>query len=125
MEYEEGEDDDYNEEELEDPEGEPIEEVFESGSISLGTKERKGSDRIAAPHLGRLAKSKLLSIRAKQLSIGRLSVIPLSRLRSRDFRQIALQEIEERVIPLKVKRQFPDGWYEIWEIKDFESIAKD
>lgn len=123
MEYDEPEDD-FDEEELEDPEAEEIDEIFEAGVVYKG-KERTGKERIASSFLGRLAKTRMISARAKQLEAGAASTIPRNRLKSGDILEIAKQEVRERICPIKIVRKFPDGSYEVWGIQDFEWIAKD
>jgi DNA-directed RNA polymerase subunit K/omega len=66
----------------------------------------------------------MIAARAKQLELTEniSSTIPPTRLRSTEPQKIALQELEERVIPIKIVRKYPDGTYEVWTIKDFKYI---
>lgn len=109
--------------ELEQPE---FEEIFQTDGHKLGeVKYREGSERKTPPFLGKLEKSKLILSRVKQLELGMPSVIPRERLRSGELINIAKQELEEKVIPIKIVRKFPDGTVEIWPVTDFKYIAKD
>ena len=116
-------DDDFEEEEFEEPEAEPIDEIHAAGATIFGTMERTGADRISTPYLGWLARSALISRRVKQLEGGEPSVIPTNELKSGVIGRIAEQELEERKIPLKIVRKFPGGIFETWNIGDFVGIA--
>lgn len=107
--------------ELEQPE---FEEVFQ-GEVGELSHMRKREERLSKPVLGQLAKTRLISARAAQLQSGALSKIPMEQLKSRELQKIARQELEEKVIPIKIVRTFPDGSYEVWEITDFKYIARD
>jgi DNA-directed RNA polymerase subunit K/omega len=103
-----------------------FEEVFQSDINQLiPDRERVGSDRISKPTLGKLAKARLIAARAGQLELGASPQIPFNRLRSNEPQKIAQQELQEKVIPLKIVRKFPDGTFEVWTIKDFKYIVRD
>jgi DNA-directed RNA polymerase subunit K/omega len=109
--------------EIDQPE---FEEIFQSdiGDIDL-RRRREGVDRISKPFLGKLAKARLIAARSEQLQLGAPPVIPPNRLRSSELQEIALQEFDERVIPIKIIRKFADGTYEIWSINDFRYFVRD
>lgn len=100
------------------------EEIFE-GEVNELSHMRKREERLSKPILGQLEKTRLISARAARLQEGYLSKIPIERLKSRELQKIARQELEEKVIPIKIIRTFPDGSYEVWEITDFKYIARD
>jgi len=109
--------------EIEQPE---FEEVFQSEIAGIGNlRRREGADRISQPILGKLAKARLISARSKQLELGAPPAIPRTRLRSGELQEIAKQELEERVLPIKIIRKFADGTYEVWTLTDFRFIARD
>lgn len=110
--------------EFEQPE---FEDIFVSSNIDESDmgRRREGNDRIGKPFLGKLAKARLIAARAGQLQLGSPPKIPLSRLRSGEIQEIAEQEFDEKVIPIKIVRRFADGTYEVWEVKDFQYIVRD
>lgn len=108
--------------EIEQPE---FEEIFQSETDLSNARRREGNDRISKPFLGKLAKARLIAARSRQIQIGAPLVIPVERLKSRNSQDIAKQELQERVIPIKIIRRFADGTYEVWNIKDFKWIARD
>lgn len=113
-------------EETPDIEQPEFEDIFQSevSENNLGRK-REGADRISKPFLGKLAKSRLIAARSGQLQLGALSIIPRERLRSSEIQEIAIQEFDERVIPIKIVRKFADGTYEVWNISDFKYFVRD
>lgn len=99
--------------------------VEEPGAATCPTRRvLTGSDRRSLPVLGKLAISKLVSTRAKQLEQNFKPAIAPSLLESHNLERIALQELRERKIPLKIIRRFPNGDVEEWAIEDFKFIAK-
>lgn len=109
--------------EIEQPE---FEEVFQSDFGQLiPNRERTGADRISKPTLGKLAKARLIAARAGQLELGAKPEIAPNRIRSSEPQKIALQEFDEKVIPIKIIRKFPDKTYEVWTIRDFKYIVRD
>lgn len=123
--------DDFEEEEeldIETPDIEQpdFEEIFQTdtGQLMPG-RERTGAERISKPTLGKLAKARLIAARAGQLELGATPAIPTSRLRSYEPQRIARQELETKVIPIRIVRKFADGTFEVWTIQDFKYIVRD
>lgn len=105
---------------------EPIfEEIFASDTSHITERRRTGKDRISPPFLGKISKARLIAARAHQLFLGAKPMIPIERLKSTELSKIALQELNERVLPIAVVRKFPDNTVEIWPISDFEYIDRD
>tara|TARA_B100001059_G_scaffold226951_1_gene256102 strand:- start:172 stop:945 length:774 start_codon:yes stop_codon:yes gene_type:complete len=73
------------------------------------------------PILTKFEKSRILGIRAKQLNNGApsLTAVPSNVM---DGYLIALKELEEKVIPVIIRRPLPSGGSEYWRIKDLEII---
>ena len=108
--------------EIEEP---VLEEIFKLNTDDLPlTKERKGSERLSKPVMAKLTKARLIAARAGQLQLGAPSVIPEGRLRSSELQEIAMQEFDERVLPLKIIRKFPDNTYEVWSLSDFKYFGR-
>ena len=73
------------------------------------------------PILTKFEKTRVLGIRAKQINNGAkvLTNIPSNVM---DGYLIALKELEEKVIPIIIRRPLPNGGSEYWRIKDLEII---
>lgn len=115
--------------EFEQPE---FEEIFQSDASELAGRRREGADRISKPVLKELAKSRLISARASQLERGFPPVIPRELLKSTEAQEIALQELEEQIkrpnediFKIRIRRNLPDGTYEIWRVNEFKYFPKD
>lgn len=109
--------------EIEQPE---FEEIFQGDLSELSTgRLREENERISKPFLGKLTKARMIAARAGQLQLGAPPKIPRERLRSMELQEIAIQEFDERVIPIKVIRRFTDNSYEVWKITDFKYFVRD
>jgi DNA-directed RNA polymerase I, II, and III subunit RPABC2 len=76
------------------------------------------NERITIPKLTKYEKVRLLGTRAKQISDG--SKVFIKSKNVKNAMDIAELELENKVIPLKIKRPLPNGKYEIWSIKDLD-----
>jgi len=83
-----------------DSEHEPVEIPVEKGKISIGP-----------PTLTRFEKARIMGARALQLSLGAppFIAIPQSARTSLD---IAMEELEKKVIPIAIRRVLPNGDYQ-------------
>ena len=107
------------EEEIE-PDIEELEFEDEVQPLGIGEERKRESyERITSPVLGKYTAAKLIGYRARQLEKGAQSVIPRNQLTSTEPQKIARQELNQRVIPLKVIRHLPDNTFEEWKITDF------
>ncbi len=88
-----------------DPVHEPVELESEKGKISIGP-----------PTLTRFEKARILGARALQLSLGAPPFIAIPESASTSL-DIALEELEQRVIPIVIRRVLPNG--------DFQNIPID
>jgi len=75
-------------------------------------------ERITIPRLTKYERVRLLGDRAKQISDAAKSMI-VSDI-SKSAMDIAIHELNARVIPLKILRTRPDGKTEIWNIKELD-----
>lgn len=76
------------------------------------------NERTTIPKLTKYEKVRLLGTRAKQISDG--SKVFIKSKKIRNAMDIAELELENKVIPLKIKRPLPNGKYEIWSIKELQ-----
>ena len=73
------------------------------------------------PYLSRYERTKVISIRAQQLSIGSQPLIEVNSSNTNHL-EIALQELKEKKIPNNIIRKLPDNSIEIWAAKDLINL---
>ena len=76
------------------------------------------NERISIPRLTQYERVRLLGDRAKQLSEGAKPLIRCDKIYS--AMEIAILELEKKVIPLKIIRPRPDGKQELWSVSELE-----
>jgi len=108
--------------ELEQPE---FEEIFQNDAnlVNRGRR-REGADKLGKPVLDHFARTKLIVARSLQLQLGVERLIPDERLFSNELQEIATQELNaaingEVIFPIRIRRNYSDGTYEIWTVNDF------
>ena len=84
-------------------------------SVSLFVND---NERISIPRLTQYERVRLLGDRAKQLSEGAKPLIKCDKVYS--AMEIAILELEKKVIPLKIIRPRPDGKQELWTVTELE-----
>ncbi len=61
----------------------------------------------------------LIGIRTQQLSNGGIPMIDISRIKGEvTAYKVAVAELEQKVIPFKIKRKLPNGNVEIWDLDE-------
>ena len=88
-----------------DPIHEPVEIINKKGPVSTGP-----------PTLTRFEKARIMGARALQLSFGAPSFIKMPKNATTSL-EIAMEELNKRVIPIIIKRTLPNG--------DFQNISLD
>ena len=86
-------------------EHEPVEIPCEKGKITIGP-----------PRLTKFEKARIMGARALQLSLGAPPFIPIPK-NARISLDISMEELEQRVIPITIRRVLPNG--------DFQNISID
>jgi DNA-directed RNA polymerase I, II, and III subunit RPABC2 len=89
-------------------EHEPTEIACEKGKITIGP-----------PTLTRFEKARIMGARALQLSLGAPPFIPIPKT-ARISLDIAMEELEQRVIPITIRRVLPNGDYQNIPIDYFD-----
>ena len=87
---------------------EPIEIINKKGLVSTGP-----------PSLTRFEKARIMGARALQLSLGAPSFIKIPKNATTSL-DIAMEELNKRVIPIIIKRTLPNGNYENIPLDQFE-----
>ena len=89
-------------------EHEPVEIPCEKGKITIGP-----------PTLTRFEKARIMGARALQLSLGAPPFIPIPKT-ARISLDISMEELEQRVIPITIRRVLPNGDYQNIPIDYFD-----
>jgi len=89
-------------------EHEPVEILCVNGKITIGP-----------PTLTRFEKARIMGARALQLSLGAPPFIPIPK-NARISLDISMEELEQRVIPITIRRVLPNGDYQNIPIDYFE-----
>jgi DNA-directed RNA polymerase I, II, and III subunit RPABC2 len=89
-------------------EHEPVEIPCEKGKITIGP-----------PTLTRFEKARIMGARALQLSLGAPPFIPIPKT-ARISLDISMEELNQRVIPITIRRVLPNGDYQNIPIDYFE-----
>ena len=69
------------------------------------------------PFLTQFERTKIIGLRANQLSKGSVPFIPVPK-HITDVRDIARLELEQKRLPYIIKRPLPNGTYEYWRLTD-------
>jgi len=91
-----------------DPINEPIEIINKKGPVSTGP-----------PTLTRFEKARIMGARALQLSFGAPSFIEMPKNATTSL-EIAMEELNKRVIPIIIKRTLPNGDFQNIPLEQFE-----
>ena len=91
-----------------DPIHEPIEIINKKGPVSTGP-----------PTLTRFEKARIMGARALQLSFGAPSFIKMPKNATTSL-EIAMEELNQRVIPIIIKRTLPNGDFQNIHLEQFE-----
>ncbi len=79
----------------------------------------KNKITVGPPTLTRFEKARIMGARALQLSLGAPPFIPIPDT-ARISLDIAMEELEQRIIPITIRRVFPNGDYQNIPISYFE-----
>jgi DNA-directed RNA polymerase subunit K/omega len=106
----------------EDDFGEETEEVAEAKVIIEKIKDKRAkqipkSERTSIPILTKYERARLLGIRAQQIDMGCEVLVPVPKGVT-DSLDIAHLELQQKKIPLMIRRYLPNGDYEDWELEE-------
>jgi len=88
-----------------------------SGTVTDESKKKIPNDkRTTTPYMTKYERARLLGTRALQISMNAPVLVDLEG--QTDPLQIALKELNEKKIPLVIRRYLPDGWYEDWTCEE-------
>lgn len=72
--------------------------------------------RTTTPYMTKYERARVLGTRALQISMNAPVLVDLEG--ETDPLQIAIKELNQKKIPLTIRRYLPDGWYEDWACED-------
>jgi DNA-directed RNA polymerases I, II, and III subunit RPABC2 len=98
-------------------EREVVERIEDHEAIEIPCEKNKIT--IGPPTLTRFEKARIMGARALQLSLGAPPFIPIPKT-ARISLDISMEELEERVIPITIRRVLPNGDYQNIPIDYFE-----
>ncbi len=81
----------------------------------MNQMERIGENRITSPFLTKYEKARLLGARSMAISLNAKINIENN---NTDSLVLSEQELQKRVLPLKLRRVLPDGSFEIWKLDE-------
>jgi DNA-directed RNA polymerase subunit K/omega len=81
----------------------------------------EGDDRITSNMMTKYEYVQIMGVRTKQLDMGAKKFIKNEGNLSN--KEIALLELQHKVIPMKIKRPLPNGRYEIWKVSELSQDA--
>jgi DNA-directed RNA polymerase I, II, and III subunit RPABC2 len=96
---------------------EVVEKIEEHDPIEIPCEKNKIT--IGPPTLTRFEKARIMGARALQLSLGAPPFIPIPKT-ARISLDISMEELEQRVIPITIRRVLPNGDYQNIPIDYFE-----
>ena len=98
-------------------EREVVEKIEEHDAVEIPCEKNKIT--IGPPTLTRFEKARIMGARALQLSLGAPPFIPIPKT-ARISLDISMEELEQRVIPITIRRVLPNGDYQNIPIDYFE-----
>ncbi|KAJ5142629.1 RNA polymerase subunit omega/K/RPABC2 [Penicillium bovifimosum] len=89
-----------------------------AGKVMEQSREKKvpNDQRTTTPYLTKYERARVLGTRALQISMNAPVLVDLEG--ETDPLQIALKELNQKKIPLIIRRYLPDGWYEDWTCEE-------
>ncbi|KAI1361557.1 RNA polymerase Rpb6 [Xylaria arbuscula] len=87
-----------------------------AGNKSIKDKKIPNEERTTTPYMTKYERARILGTRALQISMNAPVLVDLEG--ESDPLQIAIKEMNEKKIPLIVRRYMPDGYYEDWTCEE-------
>jgi len=98
--------------------GDPAAAATKGKPSEKAPKDKKipNDQRTTTPYMTKYERARILGTRALQISMNAPVLVDLEG--ETDPLQIAIKELNEKKIPLIVRRYMPDGWYEDWTCEE-------
>lgn len=110
------EDDDPQMDEPAPLEADPAEMEVVDPSDMGGAGLRSADERITTQYMTKYERARILGTRALQISMNAPVMVDIEN--ETDPLKIAMKELRERKIPIKIRRYLPDGSHEDWSIEE-------
>ena len=94
--------------------GDPNQQVQKPASDA--DKRIPDAKRTTTPYMTKYERARILGTRALQISMNAPVLVDLEG--ETDPLQIAIKELNQKKIPLIIRRYLPDGWYEDWTVEE-------
>ncbi|KAI8353741.1 DNA-directed RNA polymerases I, II, and III subunit RPABC2 [Mortierella sp. GBAus27b] len=91
-------------------------EIGKPSGFPLPPKAVAKEDRTTTPYMTKYERARILGARALQISMNAPVLVDLDG--ETDSLNIAMKELNNRMIPLVVRRYLPDNTYEDWEVSE-------
>ncbi|CAM9092539.1 unnamed protein product [Ectocarpus sp. 4 AP-2014] len=95
-----------------DPADMEVVDAADAGGAGL----RSADDRITTKYMTKYERARILGTRALQISMNAPVMVDIEN--ETDPLKIAMKELRERKIPIKIRRYLPDGSHEDWAIEE-------
>jgi DNA-directed RNA polymerases I, II, and III subunit RPABC2 len=83
---------------------------------SEADKKIPNEKRTTTPYMTKYERARVLGTRALQISMNAPVLVDLEG--ETDPLQIAIKELNQKKLPLVVRRYLPDGWFEDWTVEE-------
>ncbi|KAF9147204.1 DNA-directed RNA polymerases I II and III subunit RPABC2 [Mortierella sp. AD010] len=90
--------------------------IGKPSSFALPPKAVAKEDRTTTPYMTKYERARILGARALQISMNAPVLVDLEG--ETDSLNIAMRELNNKMIPLVVRRYLPDNTYEDWEVSE-------
>ena len=91
---------------------------IEDEDEEIVTEEKISEKRTTFNILTKYEKNFILGFRTQQIINGSVILIDVNKLKEKSAYNIALEELNQKKIPFKVKRTLPNGTVEIWDLDE-------
>lgn len=81
----------------------------------------ENKNRITTPVLTKYEMTNIISMRTKMLQMGCKPFIEMKNKEQISFYNIAKEELKRNKLPFKIKRNLPNGDYELWKISELNN----
>ncbi|CAM9102711.1 unnamed protein product [Choristocarpus tenellus] len=90
-------------------------EVVDTGDVG-GPGKKAPDDRVTTKYMTKYERARILGTRALQISMNAPVMVDIEN--ETDPLKIAMKELREKKIPIKIRRYLPDGSHEDWSIDE-------
>ncbi len=93
--------------------------VYRTEIIDYNNKQK--TTKLMTKYITRYEKARILGVRAKQISLGSPINVPIDKNTNEPY-LIAVKELNEQKLNMIIRRYYPDGSFEDWDVNELTSI---